>query len=179
LKETDNIIADSMNTYKTSSGYTWTVTAGDPTSLMNALYGSAYNISNTTNLFPTHLLCSVDVWQKLGSQLDNDKRPLFPAIGAPGLLGTNTLGAGSATSWSGMNPLGLQIVVDGNFASGTMLVIHAPACEVYEEVRGIMSLDDPNLLGRQFTYYGYIASYFQGSTIGSTPSPFIQSVVIA
>ena len=179
LKETDNIIADSMNTYKTSSGYTWTVTAGDPTSLMNALYGSAYNISNTTNLFPTHLLCSVDVWQKLGSQLDNDKRPLFPAIGAPGLLGTNTLGAGSATSWSGMNPLGLQIVVDGNFAAGTMLVIHAPACEVYEEVRGIMSLDDPNLLGRQFTYYGYIASYFQGSTIGSAPSPFIQSVVIA
>ena len=179
LKETDNIAADACVTAKQTSGFTWTVTAGNPTSLMDALYGCAFNISNSTNLFPTHLLCSVDVWQKLGGQLDDSKRPLFPAIGAPGLMGQNTLGAGSAVSWSGMNPLGLEIVVDGNFASSTMLVVHAPAIEFYEQQRGIMTVDDPALLGRNYSYYGYFATFFQDATDATAGSRFVQAIAIA
>ena len=179
LKETDNIAADACNTAKQTSGFTWTVTAGNPTSLMDALYGCAFNISHSTNLFATHLLVSVDVWQKLGGQLDNDKRPLFPAIGAPGLMGVNTLGAGTAASWSGMNPMGLEIVVDGNFASGTMLVVHAPAIEFYEQQRGIMTVDDPALLGRNYSYYGYFATFFQDATDATAGSRFVQSITVA
>ena len=179
MKETDNIAADACVTASQTSGFTWTVTAGNPTSLMNALYGCAFNISNSTNLFPTHLLVSVDVWEKLGSQLDDSKRPLFPAIGAPGLIGMNTLGAGSATSWSGMNPLGLELVVDGNFAASTMLVVHAPAIEFYEQVRGIMSVEDPALLGRNFSYYGYFATFFQDATDATPGSRFVQKIAIA
>ena len=179
LKATDDIAADACNTAKQTSGFTWTVTAGDPTTLMAALYGCAFNISNSTNLFATHLLVSVDVWQKLGGQLDNDKRPLFPAIGAPGLMGQNTLGAGSAASWSGMNPMGLEIVVDGNFASGTMLVVHAPAIEFYEQQRGIMRVQDPALLGENFSYYGYFATFFQDATDATAGSRFVQSITVA
>lgn len=179
MKETDNIAADACVTASQTSGYTWTVTAGDPTTLMEALYGCAFNISNSTNLFPTHLLVSVNVWEKLGGQLDDAKRPLFPAIGAPGLIGQNTLGAGNATSWSGMNPLGLQLVVDGNFASNTMLVVHAPAIEFYEQVRGIMSVEDPALLGRNFSYYGYFATFFQDAADATAGSRFVQKVAIA
>jgi hypothetical protein len=179
LKATDDLAADACNTAKQTSGFTWTVTTGDPTSLMNALYGCAFNISNSTNLFATHLLVSVDVWQKLGSQLDADKRPLFPAIGAPGLIGQNTLGAGSAASWSGMNPMGLEIVVDGNFASGTMLVVHAPAIEFYEQQRGIMRVQDPALLGENFSYYGYFATFFQDATDATAGSRFVQSITVA
>jgi hypothetical protein len=137
--------ADYLNAQKQASGYTWTVTAGDVSTLIAGIYGSAENMSATTNLFPTHLVVSVDVWRKLGSQVDADKRPVFPAIGAPGLLGMNTLGAGSAASWSGMNPMGLEILVDCNLAAGTFLVVHAPAVEFYEQVRGIMSVDNPDL----------------------------------
>ena len=179
MKATDTIACTAINAAKQTSGFTWTVTTGDPTGLMNALYGCAYNISNSTNLFATHLVVSVDVWQKLGSQLDADKRPLFPAIGAPGLIGQNTLGAGSAASWSGMNPMGLQIVVDGNLAAGTFLVVHAPAVELYEQVRGIMSVDNPDLLGRTFTYYGYFATFFQDATDATAGSRFVQSVTVA
>jgi hypothetical protein len=103
---------------------------------------------------------------------------VFPAIGAPGLIGQNTLGAGSAASWSGMNPLGLQIVVDAQFANNTFLVVHAPACEIYENVRGIMSLEDPNLLGRQFTYYGYFATFFQ-TVAGNATSQFVAKITVA
>ena len=178
LRQTDNIAADYLNTVAASSGYTWTVTAGDVSSLITAIYGAAENISLTTNLFPTHLVCSVDVWRKLGSQVDNDKRPVFPAIGAPGLLGMNTLGAGSAASWSGMNPLGLDIVVDGNLASGTLLVVHAPAVELYEAQQGMRSVENPDILARTFSYYGYFSTFAQNIVAG-TGSLFVQKITVA
>ena len=178
LRQTDNIAADYLNTVAASSGYTWTVTAGDVSSLITAIYGAAENISLTTNLFPTHLVCSVDVWRKLGSQVDADKRPVFPAIGAPGLLGMNTLGAGSAASWSGMNPLGLDIVVDGNLASGTMLVVHAPAVELYEAQQGMRSVENPDILARTFSYYGYFSTFAQNIVAG-TGSLFVQKITVA
>jgi HK97 family phage prohead protease len=179
LRETDDIASTALVAAATASGYTWTVTPGDPSSLIEALYGCAENISTGTNLFPTHLVASVDVWKALGSQVDDVNRPVFPAIGAPGLLGMNTLGAGDATSWSGMNPLGLRIVVDGNLASDTMLVVHAPAVEFYENVRGVMSLEDPTNLGRTFTYYGYFATFFQKAVGDTTDSTFVQSIALA
>lgn len=181
LKETDNIAADYLVAQKQASGYTWTVTAGDVSTLITAIYGCAENISATTNLFPTHLVVSVDVWRKLGSQVDDVNRPVFPAIGAPGLLGMNTLGAGSAASWSGMNPLGLEIVVDGNLASGTMLVVHAPAVELYEAQQGMRSVEVPDLLARTFSYYGYFATFAQDGPNPSAVagSQFIQAITVA
>lgn len=178
LKQTDNIAADYLNTVAASSGYTWTVTAGDVSSLITAIYGSAQNISATTNLFPTHLVVSVDVWRKLGSQVDDVNRPVFPAIGAPGLIGMNTLGAGSAASWSGMNPLGLEIVVDGNLANGTCLVVHAPAVEYYEAQQGMRSVENPDILARTFSYYGYFATFAQDIVAG-VGSTFVQKITVA
>ena len=179
LKQTDDIAVDYLVAQKQASGATWTVTAGDPSSLMTGIYTAAVNISTNTNLFPTHMVVSPDVWQKLGQQLDSSKRPLFPAIGAPGLIGQNTLGAGNATSWSGMNPLGLELVVDGNAASGTLLVVHAPAVEFYESQQGMRSVDVPDLLARTFSYYGYFATFVQDGPTSAAGSQFIQSITIA
>ena len=179
LKETDNIAVDYLVAQKQSSGSTWTVTAGDPSSLMSAIYTCAVNISTNTNLFPTHMVVSPDVWSKLGAQLDSSKRPLFPAIGAPGLIGQNTLGAGDATKWSGMNPLGLELVVDGNAASGTLLIVHAPAIEFYEAQQGMRSVEVPDLLARTFSYYGYFATFVQDGPTVAAGSQFIQSITVA
>ena len=178
LKQTDILACDSLTANKQASGYTWNITAGDITTLMNGIYGSAANISQTTNLFATHLVCSVDVWYYLGSQVDEAKRPVFPAIGAPGLIGQNTLGAGSAASWSGMNPLGLEIVVDGNLPNGTLLVVHAPAVEFYEAQQGMRSIENPDLLGRTFSYYGYFATFAQTVGLNPTDSQFIQAITV-
>ena len=181
LKQTDDIAVDYIVSQKQTSGYTWTVTAGDATSLMNAIYGCAVNISNTTNLFPTHMIVDPTTWSKLGAQLDSSKRPLFPAIGAPGLMGQNTLGAGNATSWSGMNPLGLELVVDGNAAANTMLIVHGPAIELYEAQQGMRSVDVPDLLARTFSYYGYFATFVQDAQNPSAVagSQFVQAITIA
>jgi hypothetical protein len=181
LKQTNDIAVDYLVSQKQASGYTWTVTAGDVSTLITGIYGSAENISATTNLFPTHLVVSVDVWRKLGSQVDDVNRPVFPAIGAPGLIGQNTLGAGSAASWSGMNPLGLEIVVDGNAAAGTMLVVHAPAVEFYEAQQGMRSVEVPDLLARTFSYYGYFATFVQDAQnpTAVAGSQFVQAITVA
>jgi len=179
LKQTDDIAVDYLVAQKQSSGSTWTVTAGDPSSLMTAIYTCAVNISTNTNLFPTHMVVDPSTWKSLGSQLDSSKRPLFPAIGAPGLIGQNTLGAGDATSWSGMNPLGLELIVDGNAASGTMLIVHAPAVEFYEAQQGMRSVDVPDLLARTFSYYGYFATFVQDGPTSAAGSQFIQSITVA
>jgi hypothetical protein len=153
---TDNFAVDAQVSGSTTIGQ-WD---GTPEDLILFLYGAARDISNGSNLFPTHLLLGADAWAKLGSTVDADKRPLFPMVGVPGLGGYNTLGAGNVTNWSTTNPLGLQIIVDSNVAAKTMIVFHAPASEYYEAIRGLLSVENPGTLSRTFSYYGY-ASFFQ------------------
>ncbi|MGL4265510.1 MAG: HK97 family phage prohead protease, partial [Weissella cibaria] len=138
LIATDNIAADNMVAGKTASGSTWTVTADNPTSLVNSLFDAAREIAEDSNYFPTHLFVSPDVWEKLGSQLDGSKRPLFPAVNGQNIISQNSLGTASgALNYNSMNPLGLQLVVDNNFAASTMLVVYTPGFEVYEQQKGI------------------------------------------
>jgi hypothetical protein len=179
LKQTDDIAVDYLVAQKQASGATWTVTAGNPTGLITGIYTAAVNISTNTNLFPTHIVVSPDVWQKLGQQLDSTYRPIFANIAPPGLLGMNAMGAGDASRWTGMNPLGLEMIVDGNAAAGTFLVVHAPAVEFYEAQQGMRSVENPDLLARTFSYYGYFATFVQDGPTSAAGSQFIQSITVA
>ena len=171
LIATDNIAADNLVAGKTASGSTWTVAATDPSSLIESLYDAAREIAEDSNYFPTHLCVSPDVWQKLGQQLDADKRPVF-GYNTNGLIGTNSIGNVSGMQYTSMNVLGLTVVVDNNFAAGTMLVVYAPGFEIYEQQRGLMSVEVPSTLGRTFSYYGYFATFVAKSS-------FIQGIVVA
>lgn len=153
---TDNIAADALLAAATTSD-TWD---GSTAGLIDAIYTAAYDASINTNMFVDTAVISVDVWKQLGSLVDSTNRPVFPAIGAPGLLGMNTLGAGNATSWSGMNPLGLQVVVDANLPSQSFIVTNASkAFELYEAQRGMMSVENPGTLSRTFSFYGYFSTF--------------------
>jgi HK97 family phage prohead protease len=152
---TDNFAVDTFVTGAATTG----VWGGTAAQFISDIYEAAANISSGSNLFPTHLLCGVDTWKKIGSLVDLDGRPVFPSVGAPGLGGYNTLGAGNVTNWSTSNPLGLQIIVDSNVAAKTLVVFHAPAAEYYEQIRGLMSVENPGTLSRTFSYYGY-SSFF-------------------
>ena len=171
LISTDNIAADNLVSGKTASGSTWTVTAGDPTSLINSLYDAAREIAEDSNYFPTHLCVSPDVWEKLGSQLDSNKRPVLGYV-TDGVVGQNSLGKVGGLGYNTMNVMGLSLVVDNNFANGTMLVVYAPGFEIYEAQQGILSVDVPSTLSRTFSYYGYFATFVAKSS-------FIQGIVIA
>jgi HK97 family phage prohead protease len=159
MLQSDNVAADAITNGASASGSTWTVTANDPSSLISALYDAATDILTATNFLPDTLFVSPDVWQKLGAQLDADKRPIFPYAGAAGLMGVNGMGSANITVANTFNPFGLNLVADRNFASGTLYVARAQACEFYEQVRGLMSVEVPGTLGRTFSYYGYVATF--------------------
>lgn len=168
---TDNYAVDQM-----VAGTTQTETIVDLTSAadwVEAIYGAAYQISNGSNYLPTHFFCAPVTWAKLAMVTDNQDRPLFPFVGAPGLNGQNAIGTSSATSWNG-NPLGLVMVVDKNMAGSTGagglngVVGHAagPAAgfEFYEQIKGAVSVEVPSVLGRTIAWRGYAATFMADAT---------------
>jgi HK97 family phage prohead protease len=164
MQESDNVAADAIVAGASASGGTWTVVSNDPSTLIAALYDAATDILSATNFLPDHLFVSPDVWQALGSQLDADKRPIFPYAGAAGLMGVNGAWAQpNITVANTFNPFGLNLVVDRNFAAQTLIVARGSACEFYEQVRGILSVEVPGTLGRTFSYYGYVATFIADS----------------
>jgi HK97 family phage prohead protease len=160
----DNVAADAITAGATASGATWTVNTTDPSSLMNALYVAAYNILTATNFLPDHIFVDPNVWVYLGKQLDGDKRPIFPYVGAAGLQGINAGGTANITQMSTFNPFGLKLVADNQFAALTMVVARGEAIEFYEQVRGLMSVELPSTLGRNFSYAGYVSTFIADST---------------
>lgn len=154
----DNLCADNLLTAATTSGV-WDGTVAD---LLKSVYDAAVDVSSGRNWLPTHMFVSVDVWGQLGQLLGLDGRPIFPLI-ANGLSGYNALGAQDAASWNG-NPLGLQLVVDSNFAPKTMIITRVgqgqgDAFEYYESIRGLMSVEQPSVLGRQFSFHLYASTF--------------------
>jgi HK97 family phage prohead protease len=171
LIKTDDIAADALVAGKTASGSTWTVTANDPSSLIESLYDAAREIAEDSNYFPTHLCVSPDVWQKLGQQLDGSKRPVL-GYTTNGVMGQNSIGRVGGLSYNAMDVFGLDLVVDNNFAAGTMLVVYAPGFEIYESGASLQSFENPSTLGRTLSIHQYFATFVAKSS-------FIQSITIA
>jgi hypothetical protein len=172
LLASDNVAADAITAGATASGATWSVTANDPSTLISGIYTAAYNILLATNFLPDHIFVAPGVWQALGAQLDADDRPVFPYVGASGLMGVNAMGAANITVANTFNPFGLNLVADRNFAAGTMVVARGAAIEFYEQVRGVMSVEVPATLGRTMSYYGYVATFIADSTQ-------VQSIIVS
>lgn len=165
LLASDNLAADGLVSGASASGSTWTVTANDPSSLIESIYDAATDILSASNFLPDHVFVSPDVWKKLGGQLDADKRPVFPYTAASGLMGVNGMGTANVTVANTFNPFGLNLVVDRNFASGTMVVARGAAIEYYEQIKGLMSREVPLSLGREFSYYGYASLFVADSDL--------------
>jgi hypothetical protein len=161
LTAIDNYAADNLLAAASSDGV-WDLSVTD---LMKSIYDSAVTISAATNFLPTHIFVDPATWALMGQLVDTTGRPIFPSIGAPGLNGQNSLGAGSATSGSGMNPLGLEIVVDNKFAAKTMVIMNKNAFEIYRQDRGMLSVEVPSTLGRQMSVFGYAATFAANSNM--------------
>lgn len=165
LLKTDDLAADAITNAASASGSTWTVTANDPSSLIAAMYDAAGDILTASNFLPDTCFVSVDVWKKLGGQLDADKRPVFPYTATAGLMGVNGMGSANITVANTFNPFGLNLVADRNFAAGTLYVAKKDAIEFYEQVRGILSVEVPGTLARTMSYYGYVSTFIADANL--------------
>jgi hypothetical protein len=93
--------------------------------------------------FPDTLFLSPDVWASIGGMT------LMPGGGAAFPSMTVT-GAGGG-------PLGLGTVVDPNFPDGTAVLGPARFNEFYEDIDGIMQVQEPDVLGQLVGYAGFAA----------------------
>jgi len=156
---TDNYAADQLRSNSTDQG-TWSGTAA---TLLTEIYAAAQLIASTGNIMPTHLFVDPEMWAKLGGLVDGSNRPLFPSVGP-----FNAAGTQEASNWNG-NPLGLTMVVDKNFTAKTAIVGCAAGryagFEIYENQRGLIAIDKPEVLGRQISFRGYFATLMIDSTL--------------
>jgi HK97 family phage prohead protease len=155
---TDNYAADQLLSNSTAAG-SWNGTAA---SLLFDIYELARLISANTNVLPTHMFVDPATWAKIGGLVDGQNRPLFPTV-AP----YNAAGQQNAGTWNG-NPLGLTMVVDKNFTSNRIIVGCAAGrfagFEIYENQRGLIAIDKPEVLGRQVSFRGYFATLMIDAT---------------
>jgi len=123
---------------------------------------SATILSSSNGNLPTHLFVAPDRWRNLVGLSDSSNRPLFPQVGP-----MNAQGDLSPSAYGG-NAFGLQVVVDRNFASGVAIVGDASGYELFEQVKGTMSIESPSTLSRTVAMRGYFAALM------IDPSKFVQ-----
>jgi hypothetical protein len=163
---TDNYAVDQL-----VSGTTQTETVNDltdPADWIAAIYGAAYQISNGSNYLPTHWVMNPVTWAKIGQLVDTTGRPVFPSVSP-----MNAFGSQQANTWNG-NPLGLNLVVDKNCSGGTGsgslsgVIGHAAGAaagfEFYEQMKGALSIDVPQVMGRTISFRGYAAAFMADAT---------------
>ncbi|MGI9141798.1 MAG: HK97 family phage prohead protease [Fluviibacter sp.] len=155
LLATEGVTATNLLAAATSSGV-WDLSATD---FMKSLYDAAVDISTTTNRMPTHIMVSPDVWAQIGQLADTTNRPLYAYTGGTGLQGYNALGQNNVGTWTGVNPLGLELVVSSKLAAKSMIIMHNSAFEVYEQMRGMLSVEQPSTLSRLVSIFGYFATF--------------------
>jgi hypothetical protein len=155
---TDNEAADNLLTAATSAGV-WDLTVAD---LYKSIYDAAIVTLAATNMLPTHMFVDPATYSLIMQLKDTTDRPLFANLGG-GLQGNNAIGVGNTQSLTnGLNnqgPLGLQLVVDNNFATKTMVIMKDIGFEVYEDWKGILSLDQPTTLTRAVSTHGYFCTF--------------------
>lgn len=151
---TDNYAADQLVAGATTTkAFADFGTTADPAAWVQAAYYAASTILSASNgNLPTHLFCAADVFQLLGQLSDTADRPLFPQVGPMNAFGQMSPGSTDATAF------GLRVVVDRNFAAGTLIIGDASGYELFEQQKGALSIDSPSTLSRTIAFRGYFAA---------------------
>lgn len=119
---------------------------------VGGIYKAAAKVYAATGQMPNVIYCNPDQWVRMGSMVDAQKRPVFPAL-AP----SNAYGTQDASSFAG-NPLGLRLVVSGDLPAGGLIVGNTEFIETYENGPMNLSVVDVSTLGFTVATYGYFAA---------------------
>lgn len=150
---TDNVAADNLVSGASVTAVLADADLDDPAKWTAFIYGAGSTIlSGSNGNLPNHLFLSPDMWVYLGALSDTAGRPLFPQVGPMNAFGTLSPGSTDAVAF------GLRVVVDRNFASGTIIVGDGSGFEIFEQQRGALSLESPSTLSRTLSWHGNFAT---------------------
>jgi len=151
----DNVAADALEAGTTNTNNFTAADIAKPEVWVAWIYQAASDILTGSNgNLPTHLFMAPNRWASLGNLSDDSGRPLFPNIGP-----MNALGQLAPGDYAG-NAFGLQVVVDRNLPSGTLIIGDATSggFECWEQQKGAISIDVPSKLERTIAFRGYFAA---------------------
>lgn len=150
---TDDVAADALVAGATvTQGFLTADVAKPEVWVAELAEASATILSSSNGNLPTHLFVAPNRWQQLIALSDSSNRPLFPSVSP-----MNAQGNLQISNYGG-NAFGLQVVVDRNFAAGTLIVGDASGFEIFEQQKGAISLDSPSTLSRTLAFRGYFAT---------------------
>jgi HK97 family phage prohead protease len=151
--QTDNAAADALAAGATTTTNFTVADIEDPKEWARWTFTAAEGIlSGSNGNLPTHMFLSPNMWRNLGKLSDTSDRPLFPQVGPMNAFGTVAPGTLDATAF------GLRVVVDRNFPNDTLIVGDASGFEIFEQQKGAISVDVPELLARTLAFRGYFAT---------------------
>ncbi len=151
--QTDNAAADALAAGANVTANFTAADINDPTAWAEWFYGAAEGILNTSNgNLPNHVFMSPNIWGALGRLTDSQDRPLFPQVGPMNAFGNMGPGTTDAVAF------GLRVVVDRNFPNDTLIAGDASGFEMFEQQKGAISVDVPELLARTLAFRGYFAT---------------------
>lgn len=148
-KQTETYVETTLESSISATQAAFDVTK--PEEWADFIYDCAATVLNNSSHLPTHLFMSPSFWAALGKLTDDAARPLFPQIGP-----MNAYGNVSPGTLNG-NAFGLTCVVTP-YNSDFLAVGNADGFEIYEDLRGALSVDVPNQLSRTVAFYGYLAT---------------------
>jgi hypothetical protein len=160
LRAIDNFACDNLVAAASADGV-WDLTVAD---LLKSIYDCAVTTVAATNFLPTHIAVDPTTWGLMMQLTDDQKRPIFGYTGG-GLNAFNAIGNGGINAFQNANPLGLQIVVDNNFAAKTMVIFNSNAYEIYRQDRGLLSVENPSTISRTMSMFGYAATFAANSSM--------------
>ena len=156
---TDNYAADTLASGASVTRAFANSSFADPSYWAGWVGGASSTILSSSNgNLPGHLFASPDIWEGLIALSDTADRPLFPQVGP-----MNAYGNLGPAQYGG-NAFGLQVVVDRNFAAGTLIIGDATGYELFEQQKGAISIDSPSTLSRTIAFRGYFAALMIDST---------------
>lgn len=156
---TDNYAADQLVAGATVTAAFAAASETDPSYWQNWVSAAASTIlSGSNGNLPNHLFVSPDFWGTLMGLSDTADRPLFPAVGPMNAYGNLQPGQPNGVAF------GLNVVVDRNFAANTLIVGDASGYELYEMMKGAISIDSPSTLSRTVAFRGQFAALMIDNT---------------
>ena len=150
---TDNVAADNLVSGASVTAVLADADLDDAAKWTKFVYDAASTIlSGSNGNLPNHLFLSSDMFAALGQLCDLQGRPLFPQVGPMNAFGAMSPGSDSAVAF------GLRVVVDRNFANGTIIVGDGTGYEIFEQQKGAISIEVPSTLSRTIAWRGYFAT---------------------
>jgi HK97 family phage prohead protease len=133
--------------------------ADSPADWITFVYACAVKILEESNgNLPTHMVMTPAYFAALGRLVDDQGRPLFPAVGPMNAYGSVTPGNTNAMAF------GLRVVVDRFLPAGNLIVCDASGFENWETPKGAISIENPSQLSRTIAWRGYFASVMIDAT---------------